>query len=102
MIKRRWDRNEGELSEAALRQRFGGNTFRVARNVYPRATAFIGRTRACTMYVVRGSCWLRSVDEGQFSAGDVVEIEAGSYEIKVPETSDIEIVTVWDLRPHMN
>lgn len=24
------------------------------------------------------------------------------YEIKVPETSDVDIVTVWDLRPHMN
>jgi hypothetical protein len=102
MRARRWNSSEGELSEAALRRRFGSEAFRVARNVYPPSTAFVGRTRACTMYVVRGSCWLCSVDEGQFVTGDVVEIEAGSYEIKVPSTSDVEIVTVWDLRPHMN
>lgn len=98
----RWDFGEGELSEVALRRRFPSDTFRVAGRVYPPGTTFVGRTRACTVYVVRGRCWLRSGGEGQFAPGDVVELEAGTYEIKVGEGAEVEVVTVWDLRPHMN
>lgn len=101
MIASRWDLKDGELSEATLRRRFGGDAFRLRRNVYPAATAFVGKTRACTIYILRGSCSLRAPDEGHFTAGDVVDVDAGFYEIGVPRTCEVEIVTVWDLRPHV-
>lgn len=102
MITSRWDDMNGELSEATIRRRYAGSAFRVSRSVYPFGTEFVGRTKACTMFVVRGAVRLRSGEEGQFVAGDVIEIEAGTYELEVSSDADVEIVTVWSLRPFMN
>lgn len=103
MNKRRWDASDGELSEGVLRDRFRGDAFRVAHYSCPGGTNFVGRTRACTIYLMRGSCRLRADnDEGPFSQGDIVQVGGGSYELAVPGTSEVEIVTVWDLKPHMN
>lgn len=102
MRARRWDPSDGELSEAALRERFQAPSFRVAQNVYPPGTAFSARTRACTVYVLGGALWLRSGEAGDFSAGDVLELEAGDYELEVAASGEATLVSVWNLRPHMN
>lgn len=100
MRTRYWDLNDGELSEEVLRRRFPPEAFRLSRRVYPPGSAFIGRTRACTLFVLSGSCWLRSVEEGTFSSGAVVELDEGPYELRVSGTREVETVTVWDLRAH--
>ena len=103
MLVRRWELSDGELSEAAPdSRRFDSRAFRVARRTYPSATVFVGRTQACTIFVLRGSCWLRSGGEGNFSPGDILDLDAGEYELKVSGSEDLEICTVWDLRAHMN
>jgi quercetin dioxygenase-like cupin family protein len=62
----------------------------------------VGQTRECTVFVLRGRCDLTSGDTAALLEGDVVVIGAGTYRLEVPATEGVEIVTVWDLRPHMD
>jgi hypothetical protein len=71
-----------------------------AASTHLQPTSLAGRERARSISCGGRAGFARATKAS--AAGDVVQLEAGAFEIKVPETSDVEIVTVWDLRPHMN
>lgn len=104
MIVRRWDDKDGELCETSVRRLFNREVFYIARHVFPSSTEFVGRMRAGTVFVLRGTCWLwsESGGSGTLTRGDIVDVGAGDYGFRASAQEEVEIVKVWDLRPRMN
>lgn len=99
---RRWDVAHGELMIETVKRLYDANSVRVSESKYPPGAAFTGRTRQATVYVALGTCVLTSGDEHMLSAGDVVDIAASDYALRVLGTQDCILIFAWDLRPHMN
>ena len=88
------------MSIEALRGIYDVQRYRVSEYSYPAGTAFTGRTRAVTWYVLSGVCRVRTDEETLLREGYVAEIGATEYSLFVD--SDLKFVAVWDLAPHMN
>jgi mannose-6-phosphate isomerase-like protein (cupin superfamily) len=90
------------LTLSAVKALYDAASFRISERKYPPGAAFPGRTRRCTWYVLRGTCILTVNDAKELSAGDVVDIDAGNYALRVTGMEELRLVMVWDLRPYMN
>ena len=97
--KRRWDEVEGSMSESTLRKRFAAEWYRLYKHTVAGGEQFVAHTEARTMHIVQGSC---SVECGAvvflLVAGDILELDAGKYELKVPTGQSLEYINVYDLR----
>jgi hypothetical protein len=99
---RRWDVADGDLTLEAVKRLYDAKSARVSERSYPPGAAFPGRSKQGTVYVAAGSCVLTSGGEHALCAGDVVDLEAGDYALRVTGTDGCRLVFAWDLRPHMN
>jgi mannose-6-phosphate isomerase-like protein (cupin superfamily) len=98
-----WPEASGTMTLAAIRRRYDDLTaFRVAEHRYPAGTSFAGRTRAARWFVLAGECNVTGGEEVVVVAGQVLEIEAGDFSLRVVGDRDLHLVQVWDLRPFMN
>ena len=100
MLVRSWPHADRRMSIEVLRGMYDVRRYRVAEYFYPAGTAFVGRTRAVTWYILSGVCRARAHEEVLLREGDVAEIDATEYSLFVH--SDLKFVAVWDLAPHMN
>jgi hypothetical protein len=100
---RRWDAAKGELTLASVRQVYDGIPSRISEYKYPPgAKVADSRTRRCTLYFLGGACVLTTDTEHEFSVGDVVDLEACHYALRVLGKEELLVVKVWDLRPYVN
>lgn len=97
MNPRRWNSNDGDLTLVTVRSLYDAVHFRVTESAYPPGAAFPGRTKQCTWYVLQGACILTTNGERQLSAGDVVDLDEGNYEVCVVGDDGLRLVRVWQL-----
>jgi hypothetical protein len=95
-------RRSAPMTAASITQKCDEATFRIAEHTYAPGMTFPGRTRAATWFVLTGSCRLTFREDVLVTAGQVVEMDAVDYTMKVAGDSELHLIQVWDLRPFMN
>ena len=95
---RRWNDAVDEMTLSTVRRLYQEAHCRVSEYKFPPGTAFAGaRTRKCTWYVLRGACVLTTNGEHVLSAGDVVDLDACEYALRVTGTEDLKLIIAWKL-----
>ena len=85
-----------------MRLLYEGSHWRVSECGYPPGAVFPGRTKRCTWYVLQGACVLTTDSEHQLSVGDVVELDAGDYKVRVTGDDELRLIRVWELPQGMS
>jgi hypothetical protein len=95
----RWPAARGPLSEEAVRGLHLPNyRHRFGVQKYPSGTAFAGRQRASTCYVLSGSCEFTFGERSiLLRSGDVGALPAGDFTFRVVDRSDVLLLCVWAL-----
>ncbi len=108
MQPERWSHRERPMSLEAIREMYDSLRYRVSEYRYPAGPSFDTRTRAATWFVSSGACRLppelagAGVAPTTLTAGDVAEVEAGTYFVEVLGDAELWAIMVWDLAPYMN
>lgn len=101
MLRKPWPCADKPMSFESLRSMFDASRYRVAEYCYPPGASFSGRTQAVAWFVLSGSCRLSVDEEILLQEGDVAEIGPANFSLVVGG-SELRLVQVWDLGPHMD
>jgi hypothetical protein len=90
------------MSLATVKSLYEGVQCRISEWKYPPGALFAGaRTKQCKWYVRQGACVLTTHGEHELSAGDVVDIDAGDYALRVTGGEELKLIMVWEFHPGM-
>jgi hypothetical protein len=97
-----WPWVNSPMTVESIIQKHDPSAFRVADHRYPPGASFSAITRAVTWYVLAGSCKLTRDGDIFITAGQVAELDAGTYTVTILGDFELHVVHVWDLRPFQN
>ena len=99
MQVKQWNQQfEGAPSEEALRQRFKGQEYRVAKSTYRAPLRFSGVMGPGMCYVLKGACRYAFKDEAAtLRAGEFCETPGGDYDFEVVGAGEAIVVKIWHM-----